>query len=109
MRKKRTDVIEVNFHIGHKLHDQLCRLQAAGLNASAVARLAIRKCYNLPPDDDQSDHAFPKRVLLYLHPDEAQLLDTLVNKEGERSRASILRSLITTYLRTNAFAIDALF
>lgn len=109
MRRKRADTVEINFHISSELFTKLNRLQEAGLSLSAIARLAIRKCHNQPLDDDQSDNTLPKRLLLYIHPEEARLLDELSSRYGERSRASSLRRLIATYLRVNASAINDLF
>jgi len=105
---KHTNTTEINFHIDVELYRQLAQLQSAGLSQSAVARLAIRKCFNLPLDGDV-DNSFPKRLNLYLTEDDAKLLDELANRQGERSRAKTLRRLIATYLRTNASAIESLF
>ncbi len=105
--KTKVDTQEFNFHISHHLQRQLAQLQNAGLSMSAIARLAIRKCsaLTLDPDDEP---ACPKRVQLYLHAEDARLLEQLAAHEGD-SRARTLRRLIATYLRLNATAIADLF
>jgi hypothetical protein len=108
MRTKRSETIEFNLYLSQAIFLQLQMLQDVGLGMSAVARLAVRKCSNMPLDADDSDPT-PKRVLLYLHPAESTLLDELTAKEGDRSRGQTLRRLIATYLRTNATAINAMF
>ena len=108
MKTQRSKSIEFNFHITKNLSLQVARLQGAGLNLSAVARLAIRKCATLPLDEED-DTPRSRRILLYLHVDEAKLLDELAAQEGYRSRARTLRRLITTFLRIYAPEIDRLF
>jgi hypothetical protein len=63
----------------------------------------------LPLDEEGSDDAYPKRVILYLKPEDARLLGELAVRDGDRSRARNLRRLIATYLRINAAAVDDLF
>jgi hypothetical protein len=109
MRSSRVDTVEINFHVSNELFAKIHRLQESGLSLSAMARLAIRKCAKLPLEDQECPGALPKRLLLYLHADDARLLDELAAKEGERSRARTLRKLIHTYLLVNAEAIEALF
>jgi len=108
MRTKRSELIEINLYLGQEMHTQLQRLQDAGLSMSAVARLAVRKCAGMSLDADDSVST-PKRVLLYLHPDDAKQIEQIAAQEGERSKSSILRRLITTYLRINASAISTMF
>ena len=108
MRNKGTKSIEINFHVGKELFSKMSVLQDAGLNSSAIARLAIRKCSESRLDEE-SESAFPQRLLLYLHADEAKLLDELAAKQGDRLRAHTLRRLIATYLRIHSSSIEALF
>lgn len=108
MRTKRTDTIEFNFYVSSELYRQISKLQDAGLSLSAIARLAVQKCAALSLDNDDGTNV-PKRLLLYLHTDEARQLDELAAREGDRSRARTLRRLIITYLRINSSAIDTLF
>jgi len=75
---------------------------------SAVARLAVRKCAGMSLDDVVAGST-PKRVSLYLHPDEASILDQIAAREGERTKGKMLRRLISTYLRINSAAIEAMF
>lgn len=108
MRAKKNDLIEINLYLGLEMHTQLQILQDAGLGMSAVARLAIRKCVGMALDADDSGNT-PARVLLYLHPGEAEQLEQATANAGERSKSSMLRRYIATYLRINSSAIDAMF
>jgi len=77
------------------------------MNLSSIARLAIRKCADGPIDPEPEATSYPKRILIYLHPDDATRLQKLADRDGV-SRAVILRRLLTTYLRINATAIESL-
>lgn len=108
MQTKAKDRVEFNFHISSELNSQISTLQDAGLSLSAIARLAIRKCGN-DSLDEEPEASLPKRVLLYLHPDDAKILESLAAREGDRSRARTLRRLISTFLRSRTSAIAELF
>lgn len=106
MRKRNPENVEFNFFISKEMFEKIARLQEAGLSSSAIARLAVRKCSSLPLELKE-ELSLPKRIQVYLHKDDAALLDELVAKEGDRSRSRILRRLIGTYLRINASAIES--
>lgn len=107
MSTKRSNLIEFNVYLGKDLHTRLQTLQEAGLSMSAVARLAVRKCAGMSLDDVIAGST--NRVSLYLHPDDASMLDQVTDREGERSKGKVLRRLISTYLRINSAAIEAMF
>ena len=96
-----------NLYLPTRLHAELQRLIDAGLPASAVARLAVRKWSggDLPAGDDA---ACPIRVNVYLSSPDAERLELLATGGG-LSRAETLRRLITIYIDTNRKAIRTLF
>lgn len=108
MRVKRSETVEFNVYLSNELYAQLQNLQNAGLSLSAVSRLAVAKCSELSLGQEE-DSSTPKRVLIYLHPEESELLSEICAREGYRSRSQTLRRLIATYLRVNDSAIKALF
>jgi hypothetical protein len=101
------DRVEFNLHLSTQLYSQISRLSDSRINLSSIARLAIRKCGHgqLDAEDDVSK---PKRVLIYLSPEEAAALQKLSEQENI-SRATTLRRLLATYFRINADAIESLF
>ncbi len=96
-----------NLYLPTRLHAELTRLTDAGLPASAVARLAVRKWSggDLPAGDDA---ACPIRINVYLSSPDAERLELLAIGGG-LSRAETLRRLITLYIDSNRDAISALF
>lgn len=95
-----------NIYLTEPLHRQLARLTEAGLSASAVARLAIRKRpANLPEGGIES---CPVRTTIYVSSDDAAVLTEVAAATGI-SRAETLRRLIAAYLNSNSDAISALF
>jgi hypothetical protein len=101
------DRVEFNLHLSSQLYNQISRLSDTGINLSSIARLAIRKCGHTQIDAEY-EVSRPKRVLIYLSPEEAAVLQKLSEQENI-SRAMTLRRLLTTYLRINADAIESLF
>jgi Zn-dependent peptidase ImmA (M78 family) len=99
--------VNLNIYLTAGQHAQMARMRATGINMSAIARLAIKKFASctLEPDDDTPK---AKRVVLYISADDAETLSTLSAREGV-SRSSVLRRLISIYLRANAAAIKSLF
>jgi Ribbon-helix-helix protein, copG family len=108
MRVKRSELVEFNVYLSLEIYSQLQKLQDAGLSMSAVGRLAVSKCSTMSLDEDDPT-SMPKRVQLYLHPEEAETLEQLALYEGDRSKGKILRRMISTYLRVNSTSIEAMF
>lgn len=83
-------------------------MKAAGFNTAAVIRLAIQKCSRIDLDIDD-DIVRPVRLQIYLDQPDNVLLTDVAAQLGGCSKAAALRRLLSTYLRINAKAIDALF
>lgn len=77
------------------------------MNLSSIARLAIRKCANLPLDSETKGVSYPQRILIYIHSEDACRLQEVSVQLGVK-RAVALRRMLTTYLRINAQAIESL-
>ena len=96
-----------NLYLSEYLHNQLSRSTEAGLPASSVASLAIRKWEggDLPSGDECS---CPVRVNIYLTPSDADVLGAIASSHSI-SRADALRRLITVYIDQNRDAISRMF
>lgn len=96
-----------NLYLSENQAAELRRLLDVGLMVSAVARQAIRKCFEEPLLPD-SGGPFPKRLNFRLEPDDADLLARIADREN-CPKAQAMRRLLDTYLTVNADAIDRLF
>lgn len=98
--------VAYNIYLTEPLHRQLTRLVGAGLSASAVARLAIRKRPSVLPEGIEG--SYPVRTNMYVEKDDAEVLTELAASHG-LSKAEVLRRLLMDYLETHSSCIDALF
>lgn len=97
----------VNIHLTKDLHGQILSLRELGITLSSVARLAIKKYGSQPIADVDSTLVKAQRVILYLDLNNYDELGKIAAREG-RSRADVLRCLMTRYLRENKKALESL-
>lgn len=98
-----------NLYLTHEQYALISRLQAAGVSMSAIARQAVRKCSDAELDANDDSLFRPQRVNLYLEQDDVNMLKSVQQRVGIKSRAKVLRCLIAVYLRIGASSIDVLF
>ena len=97
-----------NVYLTQHLHDTLSCLLEAGLPASSVARLAIRKWSAEQGLPESGEASCPCRVNVYLSSPEVAALDEIANAYA-LSRAEALRRLIASFLDSHHDAVHTLF